>query len=139
MTKSELRIRNWVKHTNESGTFNIQIKELREMEAVVSDDSDRGWNFDYDAIEPIPLTEEILLKSGFSDKHYKKGHIGIDVKYENSTTTDFVLEEPKFMGEWDEYYTFELPSHKFVEVKHVHDLQNLFFILTGKELETKIQ
>ena len=86
------------------------------------------------SLDPIPLTEEILLKCGFKKDNYKKGHIGIDYK-SGEMTFDFVLEEPGFMGEWDKYYTFELPNHRFVNMKYLHSLQNLFFVITGKELE----
>ena len=83
---------------------------------------------------PIPLTEEILLKFGFN-KEYQKGYIGIDV-----CTSDFVLTEPLKMGGWQTNYTFQFETGsipKFKEIEYVHQLQNLFFSLCGEELTFK--
>lgn len=88
----------------------------------------------YEKINPIPLTEEILLKFGFN-KEYQKGYIGIDV-----CNSDFVLTEPLKMGEWQTKYTFQFKTgsvHKFKEIEYVHQLQNLYFALTGEELQLK--
>ena len=85
-------------------------------------------------INPIPLTKEILLKFGFN-KEYQKGYIGIDV-----CNSDFVLTEPFKMGEWQTNYTFQFETGsvpKFKEIEYVHQLQNLFFALTGEELTFK--
>ena len=90
-------------------------------------------NIDYD-FRPIPLTEEWLLKFGFN-KEYQKGYIGIDV-----CNSDFVLTEPLKMGEWQTNYTFQFETGsvpKFKEIKYVHQLQNLYFALTGEELILK--
>ena len=83
---------------------------------------------------PIPLTEEILLKFGFN-KEYQKGYIGIDV-----CNSDSVLTEPLKMGEWQTNYTFQFETGsvpKFKEIEYVHQLQNLYFALTGEELTFK--
>ena len=90
-------------------------------------------NIDYD-FRPIPLTEEWLLKFGFN-KEYQKGYIGIDV-----CNSDFVLTEPLKMGEWQTNYTFQFETGsvpKFKEIKYVHQLQNIYFALTGEELILK--
>jgi hypothetical protein len=85
-------------------------------------------------IEPIPLTEEWLLKFGFNNE-YKKGWIGKDVKHPNGTTTDFVLSYPERMGIWQDSFAFEYDSFRFVALESVHQLQNLYFALTGEELK----
>ena len=82
----------------------------------------------------IPLTEEWLIKFGFNSQ-YKKGWIGIDVKHSNGTTTDFVLSYPQRMGMWQTFFAFEYDGFRFVEIKYVHQLQNIYFALTNKELE----
>jgi hypothetical protein len=66
-------------------------------------------------LNPIPLTEEWLLKFGFekSSKHiFKKDGFLISL--------DIVFEV--FLG------------NIVVEIKYVHQLQNLFYCLSGKEL-----
>ncbi len=85
--------------------------------------------------EPIPLTEGWLKKFGFDNKDYKKGYIGIDVNH-----TDFVLCYPKTHIEHSKYFCWEhqhgrLPM--FNEFKWVHELQNLYFAITGEELTIK--
>lgn len=75
-------------------------------------------------IEPIPLTEEWLLKLGFEnlnygwylnkiklfDYSYKKGSINLKIN------------------------SFDVPS---TQIKYVHQLQNLHFALTEEELTIK--
>jgi hypothetical protein len=78
-------------------------------------------------IEPIPLTEEWLLKFGFERHHsdYSNGVIYIkDVPNNNEF-------------KWG-VYPFELGSgfiiNKSKNLKYVHQLQSLYFTLTGEEL-----
>ena len=121
MEAEELRLNNWVNHCNKE--VQITIHDLFDI-AVFEDD----------VFTPIPLTEEWLLKFGFN-KEYKKGYIGIDV-----FNSDFVLTEPLKMGEWQTNYTFQFETGsvpKFKEIEHVHQLQNLYFALTGEELILK--
>ena len=86
---------------------------------------------------PIPLTEEIHLKCGFSDKDYKQGYIGKEYK-SGAMTFDFVLNKPGVMGDWNKCYTFSLPDYRFVNIDYLHQLQNLYFDLTGEELEVEL-
>lgn len=82
-------------------------------------------------IKPIPLTEEWLLKFGFEKDHYKK-----EVYYTLSNDDDYYIEEDKNIKLWDfnmkEGIGFYLRSFK-----RVHQLQNLYFALTGEELKIK--
>jgi hypothetical protein len=77
---------------------------------------DEEIEFSYNVVKPIPITEEWLLKLGFEfdDSVYEafKDEFFLD-RYPNS-------KEIKFSG--------------FV-IKHVHQLQNVYHALTGKELE----
>ena len=80
---------------------------------------------DIDEIEPIPLTEEWLLKFGF--KKRKNRHL---FHWENK----IVISEYK-----DEFENFFYPKTGYDirfsnEIKYVHQLQNLYFALTGAEL-----
>ena len=84
-------------------------------------------------LEEIPISEKRLLTLGFN-KDYKKGFIGIDYKA-GQMTTDFVLTEPKYMGEWQDYYVFDIGNNKFVPLKFIHQLQNLFTPITEQDLQ----
>lgn len=77
---------------------------------------------------PIPLTEEWLLKFGFE--------ITKQTKEDNNIWT-FKGSECKF--ELEQIIKFHLYDnmHFGTEIKHVHQLQNLYFALTGEELKFK--
>ncbi len=73
--------------------------------------------------EPIPLTEEWLVNFGFT----KTGHYYWDVLY-------FELTE---LGNGK--YINSVNGHEYdhgIEIQYVHQLQNLYFALTGEELKT---
>lgn len=82
-----------------------------------SDFSDFAWLCD--ELQPIPLTEEWLIKFGFrlSGKWYynKRIELNISLYYKNATYGS------------NEEYTINYPSY-------VHQLQNLIFALRGEEL-----
>lgn len=75
----------------------------------------------YKNIKPIPLTEEWLLRFGFekplNSSWCVKGEIELD------------------LDKGIKYFIFGNLKH--VELKHVHQLQNLFYALTGEELTIK--
>jgi hypothetical protein len=68
-----------------------------------------GWQ-----AEPIPLTEEWLVKFGLMSTE---------------------------LGFWNNgdaiYFDYGKENEKSIELKYVHQLQNLYFALTGEELEMK--
>lgn len=83
-------------------------------------------------LQLIQLTEEILLKCGFEKNmhiyHYK------DIIRIDWFEIEFMV---RFKAEIDEdverYVEF-----KNMEIKYLHQLQNLYFALTGEELEVKL-
>lgn len=71
--------------------------------------------------EPIPLTEEILLKCGFEKKvNYVKG----------MTIQDGIA----FFDDNE----FGHDKEDEIECKYLHQLQNLYFALTGQELTIEL-
>lgn len=117
MKANELRVNVFVNDTR--AKQNIQITDLD------------AWRIaeDYHYFEPIPLTEEWLEKFGF-------------IKYDQ-------------MGDWS-FWNYKLPTERHWNlgilskgvhvsfgslnwddcpiVHHVHELQNLYFAITGNEL-----
>lgn len=86
--------------------------------------------FDYRDLEPISLTEEWLVKKLGFEKELSEA-IGIDIWY-SYDIDDFVVDEFE-QGK----FTYIKSSGK-VEIKYVHQLQNLFYLLSnGKELTVK--
>jgi len=82
--------------------------------------------------EPIPLTEEWLLKSGFNNLNYG---------YELAIELDRLLQLVVSNGD---YYPqlIQLPEMSGLDsqvvslnsINYIHELQNLWYVLTGKEL-----
>lgn len=106
MELKELRIGNWVK-----GSFGnyLQVDADSFMRMHVNGEDN-----------PIPLTEEILLKAGFEKRQDTMWTI-----YNKSWISLY-----KMMG--GKYYEVE---DTYTSLKYVHSLQNLYFALTGEELE----
>ena len=81
---------------------------------------------DYSKYRPIPLTEDWLIKFGFTltPSRYEKGDFNIYMLcINNSPHFDYIII----------YKGFETKLIK----PNVHTLQNLYFALTGEELELK--
>jgi hypothetical protein len=113
-----------------------EIKGVGARVAYIREDINepRDGLVSYEDVLPVKLTPEWLRMAKFSDKDYKEGYIGIDVVSTNGMTVDFVLTKPYKMGEWQQDYAFELPNNRFVSIKSVHHLQNLFYDLNDQEL-----
>jgi hypothetical protein len=108
----ELRIANWVNELGESFYTPIQvsIKLLGQIESGEKD------------FQPIPLTPEILEKCGFERMPLTS------VKRWFNKETIFYLQLSK-----SKYFVY---GYKFYPhgITYLHQLQNLYFFLTGKEL-----
>jgi hypothetical protein len=79
-----------------------------------------------DEIEPIPLTEEILLKLGFKQNEQFKTNFKFYLK-------DNEIEINIYNGNNNSW----LNDRYVINLKYVHQLQNLFFSLCGEELTVK--
>jgi hypothetical protein len=80
-------------------------------------------------VEPIPLTEEILVNwCGF-----KKGILFDTILYLSNANWHISLKDSVYQLNYKEN-----PKNQWIPVcinlKHVHQLQNLYFALTGEEL-----
>lgn len=135
MEAKELRIGNFVNytHVDSEGSLSSIVCVNQISDDWVLDETQSTLMMS--ELKPIPLTEEWLKKCGFDNSEYKKGYIGIDVRY-----TDFVLAYPKTHIEHSEFFCWTFEQGKlqmFKEIKYVHQLQNLYFALTGEELTIK--
>jgi len=85
---------------------------------------------DLELLEPIPLTEEWLLKFGFElqlDGSYQKNDFSIFLDKRFNTNL-YLQDNEKGSFKWFGYEC---------KVIHVHQLQNLYFALTNEELKIK--
>jgi hypothetical protein len=117
MKASELRIGNWVSliadgHEHEPDNFCWLLEDYDYYEDVMFN------------ILPIPLTEEWLLRFGF----YLV--IVLDTKiYFHSAMNDIEIRVD------EDGFDLGTESVGLCTVKYVHQLQNIYFMLTNKELE----
>ena len=92
-----------------------------------------GSDIDYAAVygRPIPLTEEWLVKFGFeiSGVTGKKGKYIVWL-YDNKEYC-FLIHNEKDSLDNNDLRVFSTP---LANIKHVHQLQNLYHALTGEEL-----
>lgn len=120
MKATELRIGNCV---NEC----YQVVEIDNLGCGICspmDDLASYIDFEYKDIKPIPITEDWLLKFGFTEGKY-----GYSLSLEHQTLW------VKLDGETAIADGFELI--RLTKCKHVHQLQNLYHALTGEELTIK--
>ena len=97
--------------------------------------------------KPIPLTEEWLLKFGFEViNHSGTNFWSIDIEGDTGCHPELylhfhikngeIVNSGLTSGETDNEYGYEGErTHLENSIKFVHQLQNLYFALTGKELE----
>jgi hypothetical protein len=116
MNVIELRVGNWIHDNVES--YPLTKYHLIDL---LTDDNEHYAN-------PIPLTDEWLIKFGVTDDKYIKGWSKIGDFYISKIKSGYEL------GSYDSEY--DIGEHK-TEVKYVHQLQNLYFCLTGEELTIK--
>lgn len=115
MKASELRIGNLVLYENPHGD---RIKTIVDYKVFLYADK----------LEPIPLTEELLLKCGF-EKHrdsYIDDILPFDISWINQC--------------WTLSYDTEFCTSYFChdKIEYLHQLQNIYFALTNEELKIEL-
>jgi hypothetical protein len=126
ITASELRIGNWVElNYYRDKPENVIVQQIAANQLWV-----RGVDFNISLFlnnfSPIPLTPEILKTCGFEWEIY--GHNG---------EMDVASCDLGKISISDEMVVWA--NHEEVEhIKYLHQLQNLYFALTGNELEINL-
>ena len=76
-------------------------------------------------LNPIPITEEVLLKCGF-------------VNNEPTDWGSFTLGNINFLKEdGNKMNGLYMNGYRVADIRYLHQLQSLYFDITGKELEVK--
>jgi hypothetical protein len=124
---NELRIGNWVKHLAVWSYRNEDMKEHFFKFEQHDWYADCECTFSLDSIDPIPLTEEILLKCGFE----KTNRIDFGELKECYANFSFALmiRHNSFFTDWFGGST---------EIKYLHQLQNIYYFLHNEELTVEL-
>jgi hypothetical protein len=118
MRVEDLMIGNCLKWKDNGSIFEVTIDLLC--------DKDFHNHFNNGDFEPIALSEEILLKCGFI--YFKSNN-----SYQLDTIHGF-----SFWGRVVDGFNCYCQSEEFgITIKHLHELQNLYKILTKQELGIK--
>ena len=115
MEARELRIGNFVEYGND-----IEQITIHHLFGVLNGDD----------VQPIPLTEKWLLNLGFEFNEFHKNY---------KVKVDYYHHSIKFyQNEW--VYSNDISDascHTITSIQYVHQLQNIYFALTGEELTIK--
>lgn len=119
---NELRIGNIVYYDSAEGDLLTNRIDWQDLKWVSEDE--KGFNLVH---SPIPLTEEILLKAGFE-------------KVSNeSEALKYSLNGFDLVFTYDEWTWSPIQGAKIgTNIKYIHQLQNLYFALTGEELKIEL-
>ena len=121
MKTNELRIGNWVQIVQAGKNYQV------EQHNFCTDDD--GYSAFLDHITPIPLNEEWLLKCGFKKVKYDEDEYLYNFIYKNLILDVWGTKLTETQREYI-FRHFDIVNH----IKYVHQLQNLYFSLTGEEL-----
>lgn len=148
MKANELRIGNWVECRNKfirvksiyDQGINLELESGYYGGVVENYDGyfENEW-FGGAVINPIPLIPEILEKCGFvkskSDKDDNEDHYVYGNQVANNFSLYFDTDHWEIAQEWnDSRVYFYFWNH----IKRLHQLQNLYFALTGEELNIEL-
>lgn len=117
---NELRIGNRVRFSENHTVW--EVLEINATGLLVANEEEETW-IEIDQFEPIPLTEDWLLKLGFNDGFIETELYTISVVYYDNWNIFFNEKAVKYAME---FYFSGFPS--------IHEIQNLFFIFTNQEL-----
>lgn len=119
MKATELRIGNYI----DRGDCICTVETLDRKGATTTP---IGSNYDLDkktGLNPIPLTEEWLLKFGFK----KEKNVN------ENTYPDFRKRSVELLTNVNGFYVLNR-NEGFTDIHYLHQLQNLYYALTGEEL-----
>ncbi len=130
ITHSELRLGNYV--------LNYEDIEYITGIHLFGVETNKEINPHLKNLHPVLLTPEILKKCGFKKMEFGQGTPYRYYEYHHEKTSFYLTHE----SEWDRWFAREDLRHEgtitIKQVKSLHDLQNLFFVLCNDELEINL-
>lgn len=133
MIVTELRIGNYIDAILQGKITRVEYIDSRDGIIGSSDFSDRP----IEDFLPIELTEEWLLKLGFDKK--EDGSVSCQYHIGNNPLTHDYVVSLVWLKRLPNYELEGFPFYRngHHTIKNVHQLQNLYFALTGQELTIK--
>jgi hypothetical protein len=132
LTAQELRIGNYINDINhperECQVFRLTCGTDYNIAYSYGKCYEDGYaNDKLDQLQPIPLTEEWLLKFGWN---YHKSEDCVYYSHSwGKNGMEIIVKDYHYKG-----FELELGKARFKSIEYVHQLQNLYFALTGNEL-----
>lgn len=120
MEAKDLRIDNWLFSELTNSYFKVTVEDLVNI----------YYKRDENKVKPILLTEEILLKCGF-----EKCKFNTEIYYVSETLN---LAQISFNNKNKTCYLDFEGTQTGVDIKYLHNLQNLFYALCQTELEINL-
>jgi hypothetical protein len=124
----ELRLDNYICINN--NLHPCRVKEITMSSVVVESIKENYSEPTINSMNPIPLTEEWLIKFGFEKKIDCYKNINYNF---NGYFASFDCDNPMWFGEDGCCEQVTIKDN----IKYVHQLQNLYFAVTGEELTMK--
>jgi len=132
VSSGELMIGNWISYRGEKNCLVASIGY--EFATEYPDTANRNGSDDVNEYVGIPLTPEIMEKCGF-EKTITKMRI---LDYEDYRKGNFVLSVIG-KGVEVEYGALNIEDRTYIAVfKYLHQLQNLYWCLTGEHLKIEL-
>lgn len=129
---NELRIGNWIQDEVGYKTHKVTCVDVTGRIYI----SLTGGGYPEAAYSPIPLTPELLEKCGFIRHPDMEGEYSIRI---NPLGVSLIV---NVLTHWAALWDHMVKQHSLValptKVEHLHQLQNLYFALTGKELPVNL-
>lgn len=125
MKANELRIGNFVKDDKDDYQGIVSAILSDELVEVTYPSGVMATQFTQE-LAPVQLTEDLLLRAGFERDRTLSG-----ISFHNFRFNDIELYAPDKEGWCVAYCSYDIFK---LSIKYVHQLQNLYFPLTGDEL-----
>ena len=133
MEANELRLGNFIHHCTMIHGVVLPLDYIKQVRGITRNGVDltlpsdeQNYFLEFNWIVPIKLTEEILFKSGF-------GEVGIYNNVFHKENFRIVIGNESCL-----FQIHEDGSCVGIEIYSLHQLQNLYFALTGKELDVNL-
>jgi hypothetical protein len=128
MNAADLKIKNLVEYKNQTYTITEIFQGTNHDYLVKIENDSQSISVPADSIKPIQITEEWLEKFGFlrtytSDQRIRYERPETFIKYDIDLSSKKILEGLKIYG-------------NSIRCKYIHEFQNIFSCLFGKEPAT---